>query len=59
MLIKRLKLAPDVVLTGGGGEDAGLASAISAALKVNVPVPPKPRKTMAYGAACLAAEDHT
>jgi len=58
MLVKRLKLAPDVVLTGGGGEDAGLVQAISAALQVKVLVPPKPRITAAYGAACLAAADH-
>ncbi|HEY5270809.1 MAG TPA: acyl-CoA dehydratase activase, partial [Anaerolineales bacterium] len=31
MLVKRLKLTPDVVLTGGGGEDAGLVRAISEA----------------------------
>jgi (R)-2-hydroxyacyl-CoA dehydratese activating ATPase len=58
MLVKRLKLEPDIVLTGGGGEDAGLVAAISAALKVKVLVPPKPRLTAAYGAACLAAEDN-
>jgi (R)-2-hydroxyacyl-CoA dehydratese activating ATPase len=58
MLVKRLKLTPDVVLTGGGGEDAGLVQAISAALKVKVLVPQSPRLTAAYGAACLAAQDH-
>lgn len=56
MLVKRLKLEPDVVLTGGGGENAGLTQAISAALKVKVLVPPKPRLTAAFGAACLAAQ---
>jgi activator of 2-hydroxyglutaryl-CoA dehydratase len=40
MLVKRMKLAPDVVLTGGGGEDAGLVSTIIAALQVKVLVPP-------------------
>ncbi len=57
MLVKRLKLEPDVVLTGGGGEDAGLAQAISGALRLNILVPEKPRLTAAFGAACLAEED--
>jgi (R)-2-hydroxyacyl-CoA dehydratese activating ATPase len=56
MLVKRLKLEPDIVLTGGGGEDAGLVQAISAALHVNVLVPDQPRLTAAFGAACLAEE---
>ncbi len=57
MLVKRLKLEPDVVLTGGGGEDAGLVQAIGDALKIKVLVPDQPRLTAAFGAACLAAED--
>jgi len=56
MLVKRLKLEPDVVLTGGGGEDAGLVQAIGDALKLDIRVPEKPRLTAAYGAALLAAE---
>lgn len=58
MLVKRLKLEPDVVLTGGGGEDEGLAQAIGEALKIKILVPDHPRLTAAYGAACLAEEDH-
>lgn len=58
MLVKRLKLAPDVVLSGGGGEDAGLVQAIALALKTNILVPDHPRLTAAFGAACLAEEDH-
>lgn len=58
MLVKRLKLEPDVVLTGGGGEDAGLAQAIGDALKIKIRVPDQPRLTAAYGAACLAREEH-
>jgi predicted CoA-substrate-specific enzyme activase len=58
MLVKRLKLEPDVVLTGGGGEDAGLAKAIGDALKIKIRVPDQPRLTAAYGAACLAREEH-
>jgi len=57
MLVKRLKLEPDVVLTGGGGEDTGLVRTIGEALKLNILVPEKPRLTAAYGAALLAAQD--
>jgi len=57
MLVKRLKLEPDVVLTGGGGEDAGLVQAIGDALKVKIWVPGHPRLTAAFGAACLAREE--
>jgi activator of 2-hydroxyglutaryl-CoA dehydratase len=56
MLLKRLKMELDVVLTGGGGEDAGLVLAISDALGVKVLVPEQPRLTAAFGAACLAEE---
>lgn len=59
MLVKRLKLTPDVVLTGGGGEDAGLVQTIGDALKTKILVPDHPRLTAAFGAACLAAEDQT
>jgi len=58
MLVKRLKLTPDVVLSGGGGEDEGLVQAIALALKTNILVPDHPRLTAAFGAACLAQEDH-
>jgi predicted CoA-substrate-specific enzyme activase len=56
MLVKRVKLEPDVVLTGGGGEDAGLVLAISGALGLKVLVPEQPRLTASFGAACLAEE---
>ena len=56
MLAKRVKIEADVVLTGGGGEDTGLAQAIGQALGLNILVPENPRLTAAYGAACLAAE---
>jgi predicted CoA-substrate-specific enzyme activase len=58
MLVKRLKLEPDVVLTGGGGEDQGLVKAIGDALKIKILVPEHPRLTAAFGAACLAQEEH-
>ncbi len=57
MLVKGLKMEPDVVLTGGGGEDAGLVLAVSEALGVKVLVPEQPRLTAAMGAARLAEED--
>lgn len=57
MLVKRLKMEADVVLTGGGGEDAGLVAAISDALSIAVLVPAQPRLTAALGAACLAEEE--
>jgi len=54
MLLKRLKIEPDVVLTGGGGQDEGLVLAVSDALGVKVLVPEQPRLSAAFGAACLA-----
>ena len=57
MLAKRLKMEPEVVLTGGGAEDAGLVRAVSEALGLEVRVPENPRLTAALGAACLAEED--
>jgi activator of 2-hydroxyglutaryl-CoA dehydratase len=48
----------DVVLTGGGGEDVGLVSAVSEVLGVEVLVPEQPRLTAALGAAILAKESH-
>jgi (R)-2-hydroxyacyl-CoA dehydratese activating ATPase len=56
MLAKKLKMAPEVVLTGGGAEDAGLVRAVSEALGLEVLVPEHPRLTAALGAACLAYE---
>lgn len=53
MLAKRVKLEPDIVVTGGGGEDAGLVAAIGNAIGRKVLVPEKPRLTAAFGAACL------
>jgi len=56
MLVKRLKMEHDVVLTGGGAEDAGLVLSVSEALGVEVLVPEQPRLTAALGAAMLARE---
>jgi predicted CoA-substrate-specific enzyme activase len=56
MLVKRVKLEADTVLTGGGGQDAGLVQAVANLLGHKILVPEHPRLTAAYGAACLAAE---
>ncbi len=56
MLVKRVKMEPDVVLTGGGAADAGLVEAIGQALGIEILVPEQPRLTAAFGAACLAEE---
>ena len=57
MLVKRLKLEPDVVMAGGGGEDEGLVKAVGDVLNLKIWVPEKPRLSAAYGAALLAAEN--
>ena len=57
MLVKRIKMEPDVVVTGGGGADAGLVLAIGEALGLKILVPESPRLTAAFGAACLAEDD--
>jgi predicted CoA-substrate-specific enzyme activase len=57
VLVKGLKMEKDVVLTGGGGEDIGLVSAVNEALGVDVLVPEQPRLTAALGAAILAKEE--
>jgi (R)-2-hydroxyacyl-CoA dehydratese activating ATPase len=54
MLVKRVKMEPDLVLTGGGGEDAGLVLAVGEVLGLKILVPEQPRLSAAYGAACLA-----
>lgn len=56
MLAKRVRLSPDVVITGGGGRDEGLVKAIGTALDQTVRVPRHPRLTAAFGAACLARQ---
>ncbi len=56
MLVRRVRMAPEVVLTGGGGEDAGLIAAVNQALGLGVRVPENPRLTAATGAAYLAEE---
>jgi predicted CoA-substrate-specific enzyme activase len=57
VLVERLGIEQDVVLTGGGSEDSGLVSAVGEALGVDVLVPEQPRLTAALGAAVLAKEE--
>ena len=58
VLVTRLGMEQDVVLTGGGGEDIGLVAAVSEALGLDVLVPNQPRLTAALGAAILANEEN-
>ena len=57
MLAKRIKMEPDLVLTGGGGADAGLVKAVEDVLGIAILVPEHPRLTAALGAALLAEEN--
>ncbi|MFC1857691.1 acyl-CoA dehydratase activase [Thermodesulfobacteriota bacterium] len=52
----RVKIEPDVVVTGGGGKNIGLVKSIEKHLNLNVLTPPEPLITGAIGAALLAKE---
>jgi predicted CoA-substrate-specific enzyme activase len=54
-LVTRVGLVRDVVVTGGGANDAGLVQAIAAELGSEVLTPEKPQVTAALGAALIAA----
>ena len=56
-LVNRIKVEPDVVLTGGGAKNPGLAKALENKLGMMVKIPPEPLITGAIGAAMLARED--
>ena len=55
-LVSRLKIEPDVVLTGGGAKNIGLVKALESRLGCQVKIPPEPLLTGAIGAAILAKE---
>ncbi len=55
-MVKRLKIEKDVVLTGGGGKNAGLCRALSDQLACDIVVPSEPLITGALGAALLGKE---
>jgi len=55
-LVNRIKIEPDVVLTGGMARNIGLVSALETKLGYSVKIPPEPMLTGAIGAAILAKE---
>ena len=55
-LVNRIKIEPEVVLTGGGAKNIGLVKALETKLGMNVKIPPEPLLTGALGAAILAKE---
>ena len=55
-MAKRMKIEPDVVLTGGGGKNKGLVKALGEQLGVEILVPPEPLITGALGAALLGKD---
>jgi len=56
-LVNRIKIEPDVVLTGGGAKNSGLVKALESKLGLTVKIPPEPLLTGAIGAALLAKEE--
>jgi len=55
-MVKRLKMANEVVITGGGAKNAGLVKALSDKLGYATLVPPEPLITGAVGAALLGKD---
>jgi predicted CoA-substrate-specific enzyme activase len=55
-MVNRLKVEREVVLTGGGGKNKGLAKALSDQLGCELLVPPEPLMTGALGAALLGKD---
>jgi predicted CoA-substrate-specific enzyme activase len=55
-LVSKLKIEPDVALTGGGAKNAGLVKALAAKFSFPVLVPPEPLLTGALGAALVGKE---
>jgi predicted CoA-substrate-specific enzyme activase len=55
-MAKRIKIEAEVVLTGGGGRNKGLAKALSDELGCNLLVPPEPLITGALGAALIGKD---
>jgi predicted CoA-substrate-specific enzyme activase len=53
-LVTRVGLARDLVVTGGGANDAGLVRAVAAELGADVLTPEEPQVTAALGAALIA-----
>ncbi len=55
-MAKRLKMEPQVILTGGGGKNKGLVQALAEQLGSEILVPPEPLITGALGAALLGKD---
>ncbi len=55
-LVTKLKIEPDVAITGGGAKNIGLVKALEAKFGFPVLVPPEPLITGALGAALLGKE---
>jgi predicted CoA-substrate-specific enzyme activase len=55
-MARRLKIEPEVALTGGGAKNIGLVKALEAKLGYAVLVPPEPLLTGAIGAALLGKD---
>lgn len=58
-LAHRLRVEPDVVLTGGVARNSGMVKAMKESLNCEILVPPDPLITGAIGAAILAKETYT
>ena len=56
-LVRRLRIEPDVVLTGGVGKNVGIAKAMKENLGCELLIPEDPLLTGALGAAILAKEN--
>jgi len=57
-LLNKLKIEPDVAVTGGGAKNIGLVKAIEARFKCKILVPPEPLITGAMGAALIGKETY-
>jgi predicted CoA-substrate-specific enzyme activase len=55
-LVNRLKIEPDVVLTGGGAKNIGLVKALETKIGYKILIPPEPLLTGAIGAAIMARD---
>jgi predicted CoA-substrate-specific enzyme activase len=57
-MVSKLKIEPDVAITGGGAKNIGLIRALEARFGCPVLVPPEPLLTGAIGAALVGKEIH-
>jgi len=55
-MVARVKIEPEVVVTGGGALNVGLVHALETRLRTEVEIPPQPLLTGAIGAALVARE---